>query len=308
MVKEWNGWTSLPLSERSQLPSEPGIYVVADSTEFVWYVGQAADLKARWNGRSHHRYAQLIRTNRKLGHRIYWKRVPVEQLNEQERHYIDQFLPELNHQKVKTYLPKEPHVYREIKRLLKALNKPTLLFPDVRAVVLGQYQGEEETRCVVVLIPGNDFMMLYKSTQKRFAKNVRNAWNLMETDCEKDEALYCPCQLPVYRFLDWQFEFIEVDELHDQLSSSESLREQMLWTIDLFGVSVRAVKDLHLMNQIDCADTSQFPHSDGRLKLQQSAHLNTIRPLLKHLEPGQRIQDTPREAQQIAEQVRNAGH
>ncbi|MGB3294419.1 MAG: GIY-YIG nuclease family protein, partial [Phormidesmis sp.] len=68
-LMSWQQWSSVPLSDRHLLPNEAGIYVVADKNHFVWYVGQAIDLQGRWLGRGHHRYPQLIRTNKKLEHR-----------------------------------------------------------------------------------------------------------------------------------------------------------------------------------------------------------------------------------------------
>jgi hypothetical protein len=287
MIDEWKDWASLSLPERSQLPSEPGIYVIADAQESVWYVGQAADLKSRWSGKSHHRYPQLIRTNRKRVHRIYWKLVPLALLDEREKFYIDLFTPELNGQKVKKYLPKEPQVFREIKRLLKVLNQPTLLFPDVRSVVLGEYQGENDIRHILILIHGNDFMLLDKSCRKRYGPKIRNAWLYPNSTCGKDEKLYRPCHLGGYRFMEWQFEFIEVQELMDQFCHSTALREQALGSVDLFGVSVVALKDLEFLDQVNWSEAYQNLYSDGRLLLKQGAYLSFIRPRLKEIQPVQ---------------------
>jgi len=60
---EWKSWSSLPLKQREQLPPQPGIYVVVDAEQEVWYVGRSININARWNGRGHHRYPQLSRTN-----------------------------------------------------------------------------------------------------------------------------------------------------------------------------------------------------------------------------------------------------
>lgn len=162
---DWQDWPSVSLSDRAQLPNDAGIYVVVDANQCVWYVGQAVDLQARWLGREHHRYPQLIRTNKKLGHRIYWQTFESHQLNEKERFYIDLLKPELNGCKVKSYLPKQPQVDREIKRLFKVLNKPTLLFPVIRSAIAGAYQDEDGVECVVTIIYSNDFRLLGKYTQ-----------------------------------------------------------------------------------------------------------------------------------------------
>lgn len=138
---DWQQWPSVAFKERQLLPNRSGIYVVADQNQFVWYVGQAVDLQGRWLGKAHHRYPQLIRTNQKLGHRIYWQAIPVHRLNEQERFYINLLKPELNGCKVKSYLPKQPQVDREIKRLFRVLNKPTMLFPVIRSAITGAWRS-----------------------------------------------------------------------------------------------------------------------------------------------------------------------
>lgn len=296
-MSEWQAWENLPLSERSQLPSASGIYLIADSEQKVWYVGQAIDLKARWMGKGHHRYSQLSRTHRKRGQRIYWKFVPLAQLDQQEQFYIAQFSPELNGQKVKQHLPKEPQVVREIKRLLKALNKPTLLFPDVRAVVLGEYAGQEDTRCLIVLVSINDLGLVDKSARKRHAPKVRNAWTMTEHYCGKDERLHVPCRIPTYRCFSWQFEFVSVHELNDQLRQSAELREHALCSLDLFGVEVRALKDFSLLDSSELPETYAFTRSDGRKTLQDFAYLKFRRPSLNLLSEHQLAQTALSSAQ-----------
>ena len=93
---EWQQWPSVLLGDRQLLPDHPGIYVVADDNQFVWYVGQAANLQSRWLGRGHHRYPQLIRTNRKLKHRIYWRSFPVQQLDNESIQVLIRFTGEMS--------------------------------------------------------------------------------------------------------------------------------------------------------------------------------------------------------------------
>lgn len=44
---DWKSWPSLPLNQRENLPEQPGIYVVVDADDQVWYVGKAVNLNAR---------------------------------------------------------------------------------------------------------------------------------------------------------------------------------------------------------------------------------------------------------------------
>lgn len=90
---EWKDWSNVLFTQRSRLPIESGIYIVADANNKVWYVGKAQNIKSRWAGKTHHRYPQLIRSNRKLCHRIYWKLVPLSDLDEQEKYYVNLLQP-----------------------------------------------------------------------------------------------------------------------------------------------------------------------------------------------------------------------
>ena len=132
---EWKEWSNLPLTQRSQLPNHPGIYVITDLAEQVWYVGKSANLYNRWRGKGHHRYPQLSRTNKKKSFQIYWKPFPLERLNELEQHYINLFNPHLNGTKVKSYIRKKAQPTAELKRIFQVLNRPTQLFPSVRSVL-----------------------------------------------------------------------------------------------------------------------------------------------------------------------------
>jgi hypothetical protein len=87
--------------------------------------------------------------------------------------------------------------------------------------------------------------------------------------------------------MEWQFEFIEVRELMDQFCHSAALREQALCSVDLFGISVAALKDLEVLNQVDWTEAYQNPYSDGRLPLTHGAYLSFIRPQLKKIESVQ---------------------
>lgn len=50
-------WRTLPLRDRANLPSKPGLYAVK-SLGRVMYVGKSVNLKRRWQGSGHHRYDQ----------------------------------------------------------------------------------------------------------------------------------------------------------------------------------------------------------------------------------------------------------
>jgi hypothetical protein len=169
--------------------------VVVDTEEQVWYVGQSVNLNARWKARGHHRYQQLSRTNNKRLYKIYWQFFPSEQLNEKEQLYIDLFKPHLNYSRVKTYARKATQPDEELSRLLKVLNKKTMLFPDVRSVVIGYYteidEDEEgklkEYTCIVTAVNVNDhdglILNSYSKSHSKKGKNLKGYWYTYESTC-----------------------------------------------------------------------------------------------------------------------------
>lgn len=251
---KWKDWLSVAFTERRYLPEESGVYVVADANDCVWYVGQAANIKTRWAGRTHHRYPQLIRSNKKRSYRIYWKEFSVNLLVEKEKYYIELFQPELNGCKVKKYLPKQPQVEREIKRLLKVINKPNSLFPTVRSVVFGEYEDSGDIRCVVILINTNDSDLLFKSMFKKYAPQVKNAWGLYKSYCGKDEQAYQSITVMAYSFFKYRFEFIVLPDIIYFLEENLSICERYVGSVELLGVKVKAFKYLDILNELPIED------------------------------------------------------
>lgn len=278
-LMSWQQWSSIPLGDRHLLPNDAGIYVIADKNHFVWYVGQAIDLQGRWLGRGHHRYPQLIRTNKKLEHRIYWQTFAAHQLNEQERFYIDLLKPELNGCKVKSYLPKQPQVEREAKRLFKVLNKPTLLFPVIRSVIAGAYRDEDGVECVVTIVYSNDFRLLGKSVRKRYSAEVRRAWFGLDTYCGKPPERYHLHQIFSYHLPNQRFEFVEGSDVLQYLRHSPSTYERVVGTASLFGAEVKALRDLSVLDEVVLAEEYTYLR-DHKRTLKDAAYLKHVRPQL----------------------------
>jgi hypothetical protein len=270
---EWKTWQSVSFSDRHLLPTCSGVYVIVDNIQIVWYVGQAINLQSRWLGRNHHRYPQLIRTHRKRQYQIYWQAFPAHRLDEQERLYIDRFHPELNGCKVKTYLPKQPQVEREIKRLFKAINRTTLLFPVIRSVVAGEYVDEDGIRSLVTLTTTNDFFLLAKSARKRYSAEVRKAWTSFETYCGKPEALYHAQRISAFNFNQQRFEFVEASEIIRHLSETPSAYERVVSTVELFGGAVATLKELSIIDELSLVEEYTFLR-EGKKTLKDVAYLN----------------------------------
>lgn len=282
---EWKEWSNLPLNQRDQLPNHPGIYVITDLTEQVWYVGKSANLNNRWRGKGHHRYPQLSRTNKKKSFQIYWKLFSLEKLNELEQHYISLFNPHLNGTKVKSHIRKKPQPTAELKRIFHVLNRPIQLFPSVRSVVLGYYKelDEEEMKeykvlVVVVNINDHDKIIFGSAmcSQKRQGSHLKGFWITSTCDCELDESLYSPVTLFAFMIDDYVYEFICCDELRESLKQTPS----KLYQVDLFSQSVTALRNPGTITVLP-TNTYRLPCSDGRLRLHPNDYINYCVPRLQ---------------------------
>lgn len=286
-VMEWTSWSNVKFNERHLLPSCSGIYLIADINQCVWYVGQAANLKNRWVGRSHHRYPQLIRSNRKLCHIVYWKQVPVNCLNEQEQYYVDLFKPELNGCKVKKYLPKQPQVEREIKRLLKVLNKPTLLFPIIRSMVVGKYEDDEGKDCIIILININDHEILENSMRKRYANEIKKAWTYHRNSCGKNEKVYSPVWVATYNCTFYKFEFLIIDwKFFEFFEYNSDANLHYTGIAELLGVQVKALTNLKIFDKLSLEEACNYLNSEGKKSLKSVAYINYRKNFLKCLVKG----------------------
>jgi len=85
---------SLPLAQRSELPSVPGIYFVLGEDNEILYIGQSISLWRRWSGAKHEKLSGL----QSLGNvRLAWIELEsVADLEEAEKVLIGHFSPRLN--------------------------------------------------------------------------------------------------------------------------------------------------------------------------------------------------------------------
>lgn len=255
---EWKSWKSTPLTQRIQLPTQPGIYVVVDMNEEVWYVGKSINLNTRWQGKSHHRYKQLSRTNNKNLYRIYWQTFSESQLSEKERQYIDLFKPHLNYSLVRKYIRKAIQPNAEISRLLKILNKKTLLFPEIRSVILGFYtelnENEEgileEYDCIVIAIYLNDYRsLILNSYDKSFSKkgmSIKGCWGTYESNCGIDNSETDRILIPVFTFKNIVYEFVSYGGLLEKMNINRS----NLHTVEVANQNVLALKDTSILPEL----------------------------------------------------------
>lgn len=278
----FRSWDNVLFSSRNLIPTCSGIYVIADPDGTVWYVGQAINLKSRWAGKSHHRYMQLMRSHHKLSRKIYWKQVNPQDLDRVERECIEQFQPELNATRVKKTLPTASKTENEIKRLVKVLNKQTLLFPILRSVVVGGYQ-EDEFECIIIVVNFNDQRdIIQSSIRKRCSPQVRQAWKGYETYCGRDESEYCPLCIPCYLMGNICIEFLAIPEVIDYLAENEKVRDHYVGYTEIFGVRAAALLDLSFLNALSLKEELSF-YSGTEKSLQLPLYLKYRRPILNSM-------------------------
>jgi len=275
---EWKSWSSLPLKQYQQLPTQSGIYVVVDADGEVWYVGRSININARWNGRGHHRYQQLSRTNNQRSYKIYWQLFPLEQLNEKEQLYIDLFKPYLNYSRVKTYARKPIQPNQEISRILKVLNNKTMLFPDVRSVVLGYYTEIDEDEdgslkeytSVVIVVSVNDHDgPILNSCQKSLSRkgnSLKGCWKVYESNCGNADPDIKPASIIVFILDNIVYEFVCYPTLINKLAENRS----SLDFIQISKQNVLALTDTSILPSIINSNSSFRTRSEDYLHYRAS--------------------------------------
>ena len=91
----------IALQAKQLLPEYSGIYYVLDDNNNIWYIGQAKNIRKRWQGKSHHRIYQLA-AQKKKHFTIYYEQVSESQLGSIEKQRIENYHPHLNSSPVKT--------------------------------------------------------------------------------------------------------------------------------------------------------------------------------------------------------------
>ncbi len=262
---EWNRWQSLGFGERDRLPEASGIYVIADIYDQVWYVGRAQNLRLRWLGKGHHRYAQLMRKNKTLRYRIYWTLVPLEWLQAKEAYYITAFKPALNGGKVKSYLPRTPQAEQEMKRLLRVLNRPTSAFPVVRSVVVGRYTEAYYPHFLLV-VNLHDCILLSKSRNQR-AIAIRQAWGTFQSYCSRDEQTYRSVLGGRFTANSYCLDFLVIPEFIFFLEQTIIQNTAYLETVELLGVGVKALLSLSMLDELKLREESVDVDTSSRRSL-----------------------------------------
>lgn len=88
-------YPSVPLSQVSKLPKEPGIYYAVSGWD-IHYIGLSKNLYRRWNAtgeQTHHKRAILVRYG---GVKLHYRVLPAHEIEYVEALEIDRFRPHLN--------------------------------------------------------------------------------------------------------------------------------------------------------------------------------------------------------------------
>lgn len=271
---EWKSWPILPLTDRTKLPAQPGIYIVVDAEDEVWYVGLSVNIKVRWNGKSHHRYQQLSRANNKKQYKLCWQIFPISQLKEQEQKYINLFKPHLNYSRVKTYARKSRKPSEEISRLLKVINKKTTLFPDVRSVVVGYYTEIDEDEagclkefiCIVIAVTVNDhdgpILNSYNKSWSRKGENLKGSWKIYEADCNENGVGGKFALIPVFIFENMIYEFVPCPRFIAQIRGFQD----DLFLAEIASQNILALKNMDSLVLFDRENKQYLLRSEKYLR------------------------------------------
>lgn len=168
---------------------------------------------------------------------------------------------------------------REIKRLFKVLNTTTTLFPIIRSAIAGAYLDDDGVQCVVTLVYMNNFRLLGKSIKKRYSAEVRRAWYALNTDCGKPLDRYHIHQVRSYHLPHQRFEFVEGSKVLRHLEDHSATYERVVAQTNLFGVAVKTLRDLSVLDEVVLAEDYGVLHGD-KITLTDGAYLKHIAPQL----------------------------
>lgn len=177
---------------------------------------------------------------------------------------------------------KQLQVDRELKRLLRVLNHPTLLFPVIRSIIAGEFIDEDGTRHILILTNINDFMILENSVRKK-SREIKKAWVNFKTYCGKSEEIYDTRPIPIYSVNEAMIEFVEAAEIIRFLEENLDAYECYVGTVELFGVQVKVLRELSILETVPMEEEYTFV-VNGKKTLKDAAYLNYRKHLLKSLD------------------------
>ncbi|MDS3861526.1 hypothetical protein RIF25_11985 [Thermosynechococcaceae cyanobacterium BACA0444] len=292
---EWKIWPSVEFEQRESLPSTPGIYVVVDASDKVWYVGLSTNLCSRWEGRKHHRHDQLKRTNMRRQYQIHWKSIPIHQLKETETEYISKFKPSLNFTQVKNYTRPNLSADEEFTRILKVITDKATNSPRYRSAVLGYYNQLEinkndqlnEAISILIIIGYKDCNIIEKSylkSQKRKGILFRDSWCAHKSYCHQDKLSINPLKIYSFSLNPVLYEFVAFSSISNWLEE----HEDKLMLFDICNQPIFALKNpANLQEAITIQQENwdiYYSHFKRRRQLTHEDYIAYRMPELKPIE------------------------
>lgn len=283
---EWKTWNKVFLRNKELLPDYSGIYIVADQTDLVLYVGKSKNIKSRWNG--HHRHQQLIKKDRKdQRFYIYFNRFSNEQLDEKEKYYIEKLDPSLNNTKVTKYIPKTPTSERVLTKLLRAINRKTSLFSNVRSLILGYWYDpkSDDSYCHVAIAVGlndlegsvvNSACVKSKNKYLRGSLKKNSNWSYYGTYCGLSENEHHPSAILTYYYQKFALHFVWIGwSIIDWAGANQS----ELSSISFFGVETYCLNNPYILETLKLEHYNRV--KNGKKQLSDSDFIESVLPLIQ---------------------------
>lgn len=278
---EWKTWDKVLLRNKERLPDYSGIYIVANQTDFVLYVGKSKNIKSRWN--SHHRHKQLIRRDKKYQRFcIYFNHFSIEQLDKKERYYIDLLEPSLNNSKITKRIPKTPKSERVLTKLLRTINRKNFLFPNVRSLILGYWYSNEsdDNYCHIAIAVGvndlegsvvNSACVKTKNKYIRGALKKNSNWTYYETYCGLSESEYNPTAILTYCYQKTALHFVWIDW---EIINWANANQLELSSVNFFGVETYCLSNPCILETLKLKHYNRV--QNGKKKLYDSDFIESI--------------------------------
>ena len=283
---EWKTWNKVFLRNKELLPECSGIYIVADQTDFVLYVGKSKNIKSRWNG--HHRHKQLVRRDKKdRRFYIYFNCLLFDQLDEKEKYYIELLNPSLNSTKITKRIPKISTPEGVLTKLLRAINRKTSLFPNVRSLILGYWYDREldDGYCHIAIAVGlndlegsvvNSACVKTKNKYIRGSLKKNSNWRYYETYCGLSEDEHHPTAILTYYYQKTALHFVWIGwETINWASANQS----ELSSINFFGVETYCLNNPPILETLKLERYNRV--KNGKKQLGDSDLVESILPLIQ---------------------------
>jgi hypothetical protein len=300
-MQEFHTLPFLKLSQRHQLPECSGIYF-AIARDQVFYIGQAVNLRSRWQN-NHHRLPQLEAINQRCEVKLFWLGCSQSELNDLERQYIDHYCPTLNQTKVpaRKLVPSSQMLALSVKKLNERLLGIGICPANnqrLKTVVLGYLAAHTETRLATITLRKSlKAVTRQPDSLFRWTEIVRGASSAFwRTRCNGIEVLIIPFFGERLMHNPSVYEVMIEKQFKSQSSIPMPEYEAMRQAVKIMQFKdrlelARGSEIGRKLFPLECGATFQSLHNVEILCLtkQQLEDLCTERPYLRELYPGMQV-------------------